>query len=434
MCYMSETIFDFGYGDSKVSVALPQKNIVNVIEGRPATAIIDVPTAVRDALRHPIGSPPLKAIVKQGDKVAIIVSDITRAWVKFDQFLPVLIEELNETGIPDQDIFIMIALGAHRAHTPEENMIVCGKSVCHRIAVYQHDAHDKDNLVYRGTTKRGVDTYINRRVAEADKVILTGGIVYHLMAGFGGGRKAIMPGVSGFSSIQGNHLNCMNKAVGKGLNPHCISGKLSGNEMHEDMTEMAELAKPDFLLNAVFTPEGEFAQFVAGHWYKAWEQGCKIVEEIYGIPITAQTDLVIASAGGFPKDINLYQSSKTIDNAYMAVKPGGAIICFLECRDIYEPPEFSDWFKYETMLDFEMAIRNNFTIPGFIAYKCADIARKGPLIIVTGPENMDFIRSTGMIPAANAAEALVIANKAIGKKDYTITVMPYAANTVPLLK
>jgi len=254
------------------------------------------------------------------------------------------------------------------------------------------------------------------------------------MAGFGGGRKAILPGISGFKTIQGNHLFCMNKEVGKGLNPNCASGNLDGNEMNDDMIDQATLAKPDFLLNAVFTPENKFAKFVAGHWLDAWLAGTKMVDEIYGIPITAQADLVVSSSGGFPKDINLYQGVKTIDNAYMAAKPGGVVICFLELPDIMEPAEFSDWFKYPTMLEHEMALRGNFTIPGFLAYRLLDIARQVSLIIVTKKENAEFIRKAGMIPAATAEEAFAIAKEKLGREDYTITVMTAAANTVPVLK
>lgn len=431
---MKEKIFEFGFGDQKLKLALPEEQIIEVIDGQPYEPVTDVVAAVKEALANPIGTPPLKEIVKPGEKVGIVVSDITRAWVKFNHFLPVLLDELNAAGIPDSDMFIVIGLGAHRAHTPQEDVLVCGESVCHRVPIYQHDCHDKAALTYVGKTSRGVETYINKRLAEADRLILTGGIVYHLMAGFGGGRKAIMPAISGFETIQGNHLFCMNKEVGKGLNPQCASGELATNDMHLDMCDMAELAKPDFLLNAVFTPEGKFAKFFAGHWYKAWEAGTKLVEQIYGIPIKAQADLVIASSGGFPKDINLYQGSKTIDNAYMAVKPDGVIICIMECRDIYEPQEFSGWFKHKDMLEFEMAIRNHFTIPGFIAYKCADIALKYPLIVVTKEANLDFVNSTGMIAVTSLDEAYRIAEEKLGKKDFTITVMPHAANTVPLLK
>ena len=202
---MGNKKFSFGYGNAVVELALPEEQIIHEIEGRPAAAIEDVPAAVVAALRNPIGTPPLKEIVKPGETVAIIVSDITRAWIKANQFLPTLLDELNEAGIPDQDIFIMIALGAHRPHTEEENVVVCGAAVCHRIRIYQHNSRDKNGLVYNGTTSRGVEAWNNKRVMEADRIILTGGIVYHLMAGFGAGRKAVMPGISGYDTIQANH-------------------------------------------------------------------------------------------------------------------------------------------------------------------------------------------------------------------------------------
>ncbi|HWR06148.1 nickel-dependent lactate racemase [Sporomusa sp.] len=428
---MPDKRFDLKYGNGAMELVLPAEKIINEVYGRPCETITDVPGAVREALRNPIGTPQLKDIVKAGDTVAIMVSDITRAWVKFDQFLPVLLDELNNAGIPDRDIFIKIAIGAHRLNTPEEFAAICGKQVCDRVEVTNHDCHN-DDLVYTGTTKRGVACYINKRVAEAKK-ILTGGIVHHLMAGYGGGRKSILPGISGFKTIQGNHLLCMNKVVGQGLNPNTVSGVLDINEMNEDMVEQAALAKPDFLLNAVFSPEGNFVQFVAGHWHDAWLAGVKLVEEIYGVPVSAKADLVVASAGGFPKDINLYQGLKTIDNAYLAVKTGGVIICFMELQDIMEPPEFAGWFKYKTALEHEMALRKHFTIPGYLAYKLADIARQGPLIIVTKPENADFVQNAGMIAATTTDEAFAIAKEKIDREDFTITVMPVAANTVPIV-
>lgn len=431
---MGKKTFGFGYGNEVVQLALPEEQIIYEVEGRPVGAIEDVPGAVRTALRNPIGTDPLRQIVQTGETVAIVVSDITRAWIKANQFLPVLLDELNEAGIPDQDIFIMVALGAHRPHTEEEDIIVCGASVCHRVRVYQHNARDKAGLVYNGKTTRGVEAWTNKRVMDADRIILTGGIVYHLMAGFGAGRKAVMPGISGYDTIQANHRFCLHPEVGGGLNENCMSGKTDGNDMHEDQMEIAAMVDPDFLLNVVFTPEGKFAGVFAGHWQSAWEEGCKLVEKIYGIPIEAKADLVVASAGGFPKDINLYQGAKTLDNAYMATKTGGVAICFLECRDIMEPAEFSNWFRYPDALAFENALRAAFTVPGFIAFKCISIAKDISMIVVTKPENAEFIRKTGMIPAATAEEAMQIAKEKIGREDFTITVMCHAANTVPILK
>lgn len=431
---MSQKVFEFGFGEQKVALPLEEKKILHEIEGQSVQAVTNVRDAVIDALRNPIGSPALKSVVKPGEKVVVVTSDITRGWIRYDLFLSILLDELNAAGVPDKDIEIVVGLGAHRPHTPEENVLAYGKEVCQRVKIYQHDSLDKDNLAYVGTTSNGIKTYINKKVVTADKVVLTGGIVYHLMAGFGGGRKSVLPGICGYDTIQANHSLCLNKEVGKGLNPNCLPGKLKGNDMHEDMMEMAAFLKPAFILNAVLTPEGKFAKFVAGDWRKAWEEGCKTVEQIYGIPITSKADLVIASAGGFPKDINLYQGSKTIDNAYMAVRPGGVIICFLECRDIFEPAEFSDWFKYSDMLEFEKALRKKFTVPGFIAFKCASIAKAVSLIVVTKPENETFVKNAGMIPATSAEGALAIAQEKLGSQDYKVTVMAHAANTVPVLK
>ncbi|HWR42372.1 nickel-dependent lactate racemase [Sporomusa sp.] len=427
--------FVLGLGDSQVKLALPEEQVIEVVEGKHADAITDVPAAVKAAVNSPIDSPPLNEVVKAGDTVAIIASDITRQWIKYDQFLPTLLNELNAAGVADSNIKLVVSLGAHRHHTDKENILVYGQEVVSRIQIEQSYAPASEDFVLVGKTSRGVETYINKHVVNADKVILTGGIVYHLMAGFGGGRKAIMPGVAGYSSIQGNHSFCLHDVVGQGISPSCISGKLEGNNMHEDMTEMAAMVKPAFLLNAVFTPEGKFARFVAGHWYNAWLEGCKTVEEIFGVPISAKADLVIASAGGFPKDINLYQGSKTTDNAYMAVKEdGGVIIILLECRDIMEPPDFSGWFNYESLYDREVALRKAFTVPGFIALKTGLMASKVPFIIVTLPENKDFIEKAGLIAATTIEEAMAIAEQKLGRKDYTITVMPHAANTVPLLQ
>ncbi|BBB90501.1 MAG TPA: nickel-dependent lactate racemase [Methylomusa anaerophila] len=426
--------FALGFGDREIKISLPPEQIINIVEGKPVAAITDVPAAVIAALSNPIGSPPLQTVIKSGDKVAIIASDITRQWVRHDQFLPTLLNELNAVGIPDRDIKLIVALGAHRHHTAAENILVYGQEVVSRIQIAQSHAPAKEDFVYVGKTSRGVETYLNKHAVAADKVILTGGIVYHLMAGFGGGRKAIIPGISGYATIQGNHSFCLHDVVGQGISPRCGAGKLDCNNMHEDMTEMAAMLNPAFLLNAVFTPEGKFARFVAGHWQTAWLEGCRTVESIFGVPVNSQADLVIASAGGFPKDINLYQGAKAIDNAFAAAKENGVIILLLECRDIMEPPDFSGWFNYESLRDREIALRQGFTVPGFVALKCGLTAKKLPLIAVTLPENKAFLKKAGMIAVTTAEEALTIAAEKLGRKNYTITVMPHAANTVPLVQ
>ena len=421
-----------GFGLREVTVSLPANRLLDIVTGKDVPSITDVPKAVRDALHRPIGSPPLPQVVSPGDKVALVVSDLTRMWVRHDLFLPPLLDELNQAGVPDNDIQLVVALGAHRRHTDEENISTYGSETVRRVTIEQSYALDADDFVYLGTTSRGVPVEINRHVARADKVILTGGIVYHSMAGFSAGRKAVLPGVAGYASIQGNHSFCLHPQIGQGLNPACDSGSLDNNPMHQDQLEIAQLLNPAFLLNAVYTADGDFARFVAGHWHEAWLEGCRAVADISGVTISGQADITLVSAGGFPKDINFYQGAKSIENAYAATKPGGVIIAVMECRDINDPPDFSQWFEYSSLLDREMALREAFTVPGFVALKLGMLVRNVTVIMVTLPENAAFFAKVGMLTAGNVEEALTMADAKLGRHDAKITVMPCAAATVPL--
>ena len=425
--------FELRLGKQVVRVSLPEEKIIGVIEGTPYEPIVDIEAAVKEALRNPIGTPPLHEIVRAGDKVAVVASDITRAWARFDIFLPHIFNELNRAGVPDSNIVLIVALGAHRINTPEEHITVYGQEVVDRVKIVQSYAPIAEDFTYIGTTSRGVPVSINKEILNADKVILTGGIVYHLMGGFGGGRKSILPGVAGYATIQGNHSFCLSTVVGQGTNPKSASGKLEGNVMNEDMIEIAEMVNPDFLFNVTQTGEGKIARFFAGHWLEAWLEGCKTVEKIFGVPIREKADLVIASAGGYPNDINLYQAYKTAINAVMACKENGVVIVLMELPDINDPPDFSDWFNYESLYDRELALRKEFTVPGWTALKVGELAKKVPNIIVTLPRNKNFIEKVGMYPVTTMEDALALAEKKLGRKDYTIMLMPNGANTMPIL-
>lgn len=424
--------FELGFGEKSISFDIPDNQLIATVEGKDYPAAKDIGKAFNEAIEHPIGTLPLKEIIAAGDTVAIVVSDVTRAWIHYEQFLPLLLNALNDFGVPDKNIFLMVALGAHRKHSAEEQVNVYGEEAVRRVAIYQNDAFNAEEFVYQGTTSRGVKAYQNKRVVSADKVILTGGIVYHLMAGFGAGRKSVMPGISGYETIQGNHAFCLNKVVGQGLNPECYNGNTQ-SDMAQDMMEMADMLQPAFLLNVVMNAEGKVARFVGGHYEKAWREGCQIVEDIFGVPVVEKADLVIASSGGYPKDINLYQATKSTENAVMACKEGGVIIALLECRNIGEPPDFSDWFQYKSLYEREMVLRKGFTVPGFIALKMGFSAKRMTHIIVSLPKNREFIENAGLVFAASFEEALTLAEEKLGK-DYKVTVMPHAANTMPVIQ
>lgn len=434
---MSLKKYQLGFGKGVQEIELPTEKIVQVYEGNKYAKIENVQKAAIEAMRNPIGSAPLQKVVTKGDKVAIVVSDITRAWIKTSEFLVTIIDELNLAGVSDEDIFIMIAQGSHRAHTHEEDVFVCGQEVVNRIKIDAHTSLNKEDNVYVGTTSHGTPAYIDKKILEADKVILTGGATVHLMAGFGGGRKSIMPGVSGDETIQKNHSLALTDEIGGGLNDNTRTTKLVGNRLHEDMCEVCKMVDPCFLVNVVMNAEGDFARIVAGHWYDAWYEGTKDVMKIQGVTAKEKADLVIASAGGFPKDINFYQGSKLYDTAEMAMKADGIMITMLECEDMMEPQAFIGSFKYDDTIEMEKDLRARFTIPFFVAYKLTCLAKHNIVYMVTKKEHFDIVRTTGQVPVETVQEAYELAKAELerrGNKDFTINLMPHAANTVPLFK
>ena len=426
--------FDLKIGRGTVNFSIPEEQLLYNLVGRNQQPPEDLAAAYRHALDNPIDSPPLKEIVRPGETVAITVSDITRAWQRNYQTLPVLIDYLNQAGIRDEDITIIIAVGAHRQNSEAEFAELCSQEVFDRVRVMNHNAWDTENMVYYGRTSRGTEVSINRVVAEADKVILTGGVIYHYMVGYGGGRKSIMPGVASLETIQQSHLWAMEKEVGGGSNPLAANMKTAGNPAHEDMVEVAAFAKPDFLVNVVPNLDGDITGIFTGNWISAWHEATRKVDNIFGVEIEAQADIVIASAGGYPKDINLYQSQKTIDNAVYAMKKGGAVILLAECPDIQEPSEFFDWFDNETPFELEKAVRKNFLISGWVAVRQLEYSSLGTIIMVTRKENIELAKKAGLLGVTSIEDALKIAYEKCGSDNPTVTVMPQGANTFPILK
>jgi nickel-dependent lactate racemase len=430
---MKEKRFTLKYGKGEISFSIPEAQLLYELVGRNRKPPEDPAAAYRQALDHPIDSPPLKELLRPGDKVAITVSDVTRGWQRNADTLPLLLNYLNETGISDENVTVIIAVGAHRQNTVDEFMELCSDGVCRRVRVVNHNAWDTENMVYLGKTSRGTEVSLNRHVVEADKVILTGGVIYHYMMGYGGGRKSILPGVSSLKTIQQNHLLAMEKEIGAGSSVLAANKMTKGNPAHEDMMEAAAFAKPDFIINVVPNLNDEITGIFAGNWVSAWLEATRMVDDIFGVEIEEQADLVIATAGGYPKDINLYQTQKTVDNAVYAMKPGGAVVILGECPDITEPKEFFDWFNYPGFLEMEKAVRADFLISGWVAVRQVEYCRKGTVILLTRRDNFEFARKTGVLPVSTMDEALRLAFETCGTQNPKMTIMPQGANTFPML-
>jgi nickel-dependent lactate racemase len=255
------------YGRGSIEVAADADLIVH----RGAPPIADETSAVFQAMANPTGSPPLAEIVKPGEQVAVIVNDITRL-TRTDLLLPPIVETLNRAGVPDRDIFIVFALGIHRAQTEAERRSIIGDEIFRRIRNFDHICTDESSLTTLGTTSFGNRVEINRQVMDADRIILTGEIMYHLIAGYSGGRKSLAPGVAGWRTTTFNHQMI--------FDPRCASGILDGNPSHEDLLEACRMAHPDFLVNVLLTPDGKLARVMAGHFDLAHRAGCRVVDEV----------------------------------------------------------------------------------------------------------------------------------------------------------
>ena len=425
--------FTLRFGKGAVEFQIPEEQILYEIVGSNRPSLPDLTRAYLKALDHPIDAPPLKEIVKPDDTVAITVSDITRSWQKNASTLSLLIDYLNQAGVPDQKITVVIAVGNHRLNTEAEFVEICSPSVCHRIKVVNHDARDTANMIYLGKTSRGTEVSLNRIVVEADKVILTGGVIYHFMVGYGGGRKSVVPGVASLKTIQQNHLWSLSPTLGGGSSHYCQNMITSGNPQHEDMMEVCAFLRPHFLINVVMNYDDGVAAVFTGNWVSAWKEATRLVDDMSCVKIAEKADIVIASAGGYPRDISLYQSQKTLDNARYAAKKGGIVVIVAECPDITEPSEYFKWFNYPNLYEQEMALRENYDLPGWVALRHSECCRDNHVILLTRPGNEEYARTAKLHPVFSIAEALKLAYEMCGLDRPKVTVMPFGANTFPLI-
>ena len=419
------------YGDGSISLELPGSQVKRVLEAKPLPDHDSEETIIKDALAKPIDSAPLSQLVKIGEKACIIVGDMTRVWARYHLLLPPLLDELNRGGIPDQDIVVISATGDHREQTEDEHRLLIGDEAYRRVKIFDHRARDDSDLVCLGDTSYGTPVSVNKLVAGADRVILTGGIVYHFLAGWGGGKKAVIPGVAGYKTIMKNHSLAFHPEEGGGLNPAVCAGKIDDNPCCDDMVQGASLVAPDFLVNTIINEEThKIAYVVAGNYLTAHRAGCDLVAEHYGIQIGEQADFVIASCGGYPKDINFYQAYKTLYNAHFALQKGGTMLLVSECREgIGSDDFFAPFINFDNSRQREAALRREYTIGSQMGYHAGVIASENDILLISGLESSK-VEKMGMIPIIGINEALDFINKKHGAVPPAY-IMPHGGSTMP---
>ena len=410
-----------GFGHTPQDLYIDDNLVMGILEPNKIELGLTGVEEVKRSLQNPIGSPRLNQIVKKGEKVVIITSDITRPMPSY-KVIPAILDELYEIGVAKEDIAVVFALGSHRPHTEEEKIQLVGERVYNEVSCIDSDPNDYVRL---GVTKRGTPVDIFRLVAEADKRICIGNIEYHYFAGYSGGSKAIMPGVSTPAAIQANHRNMLHEDARAGI--------LDGNPVREDLDEAIEHCPIDFIVNVVLDENKEIIYSVAGDYIKAHREGCKFLDRIYKKELKEKADIVIVSQGGAPKDINLYQTQKALENAKYAVRDGGIIILVGSCKEGMGNKSFESWMvEGETPDELIDRIRKNFTLGGHKAAAIAGVLKKARVFLVSELEP-DFVRSIFLEPYSTVQEAYEDALKELGDVE-KVLIMPYGGSTLPVIK
>ena len=413
---------ELAYGHGKIEVP-PLGGEVTWLSPKDVPGDPNYRQAIHKALAEPIGTPPFAEVVKPGDRVVIVANDITRV-MNSHLLVPALLDELNQAGIPDKDVLVVVATGAHRGHTREEYKYILGEETVARVEIHDHDCHH-DPTVYVGTTPMGVKVYINRLVMEADKIILTGEITYHQSAGYTGGAKSLLPGVAAMESIERHHRLM--------LEPDPRAGATTGNRFYEEIVAVGDMVKPHFIVNVVLNERKEFVRILAGHYLKAHSAGRALVDELYAVDIDGEADLVISSPGGYPRDINLYQTQKALENASYAVREGGVVILTAACPDGHGSDSyFKHVSQFSTAEEAMESVRRNFKVGPHKTYLVCKVLRKAETILVSDIP-ADQVRRMLLTPAASLEDALEMAYKRLGPSPKTY-VMPCGQLTYPRLR
>jgi nickel-dependent lactate racemase len=322
------------YGDNGLSVEFPDH--ADVIYPHHVEGLADEPAALRQALRAPIDKAPLREIAPTEGVIAVVFSDLTRPMPN-RRVLPVLLAELAH--IPDDHIVLINALGTHRPSTREELVWMLGEEIVARYRIEQHDAFDPARLVHLGQTRRGLPIYVNKTYVEAAFRIVTGFIEPHIFAGFSGGPKGVMPGISGIETIMRNHGYEML------AEPNATWGRTLDNPIWNELHEVASAATVDFLLNVSVNREKQITGVFAGDLDAAHQAGVAHVRRSAIVEVDEPYDVVVTTNTGYPLDLNLYQSGKGISAAQQITKKGGAIVIASECRD-----GVPEWGEYRTIV------------------------------------------------------------------------------------
>jgi nickel-dependent lactate racemase len=403
------------YGKGSVKLEIPKNRLLEVVKPRPS---VHHGLSIPEALAAPVGTEPLPRLLDRNDKVAIVVSDITRP-CPTRKILPFVMRSLKNAGVPRDNVRILIGTGTHRGHSPAEKRTLLGTYATSIPLVVDHGM---DSVQCVGTTKRGTKVSVNSLLLDVDFALAIGNVDMHYFAGYTGGYKAVMPGVAGKETIEGNH-SLMTL-------PNAEPGVIQSNPVREDLEEAGQMTGLRYVVNVVQDERRRIVSSFAGDPISAQRAATKTVDDLVKIPVKEPADIVVASAGGYPRDINLYQAHKAIENASHAVKPGGTIILVAECREGFGNSTFETWMTSASSLDeIGEKLSKQFILGAHKAFALSKIAKRAEIIVASSKlQTNSIILKTCKRPQ----DALDDAWRSHGK-DASILLMPFAMNTLPAI-
>ncbi len=413
------------YGKENLSIELPDDAFV--IEPKNLQPLEDEKRGIKEALDNPIGTPPLKEMVKASDTVAIVISDITRPTPNH-LLVPLLIEELSH--VPHENFVIINGTGTHRDQTREEFVRMLGEWVVDNIRIVNNQCHDKETLVNLGESQFGCDVYLNKEYVEADFKIVTGFIEPHFFAGFSGGPKGIMPGIAGIETIMTFHNARM---IG---DPLATWGNMVNNPVQDMTREINSMCKADFMLNVTLNKEKEITEVFAGELYEAHDRGCAYAKEHAMVKCDERFDVVITSNSGYPLDQNLYQAVKGMSAAHKIVKKGGAILVASECSDGL--PGHGNFAKIFEMANSPEELLEMINNPEFKMFDQWQVQKQAVIQTWADVHVYSMLRDEevagAMLKPMTSIEGTLEELKKTKGDDLTVAVLPLGPLTIPYIE
>jgi nickel-dependent lactate racemase len=411
------------YGREGLDVELPERN-TTVVESRFVEGLADEAAAIRAALRAPIGTPPLRDLVRAEDTVAIVFSDATRPTPN-DRMLPVLLAELGH--VPRENITLINALGMHRKSNPAELQRMLGDDIVANYRVVDHEAYDKSKLVYLGPTRAGNEACVNAQYMAASVRILTGFIEPHLFAGFSGGGKAVLPGIAGADSVLFNHGERM---IGSYRSTY---GVTEGNPIFQDIRETALKTKPTFLFNVTLNKHRQITGVFAGDMVQAQDAGIEFVRRTAMRQVEGEYEVVLTTNNYYPADLDLYQAVKGMKAAAQVTRQGGAIVIAAGCEEGVGHGPFGEIM---TMRPTPQAILDMIAQPDFQmfdqweAQELCKILVKYPVHLYTEGLTEAQTRAAHLVPSEDVANTIQSLLSHHGP-EARLLVLPEGPQTVP---